>query len=127
MNDVRDDARNDSVVTCDDGVVCDVSGLTAVVRQAVDSGDDSGREGLWFDVNQALRFDESHGGGAGSQYDYQELYRTAKGAWVLHRWNVRDTMGSTWRLVSEDYAAAWVVRNGCDDSLPAEMFDAFEV
>lgn len=85
--------------------------------------------GTWFDIDQAQRFDEGrwlcpcgrwHDGqnwlsaATGSQWVHERLYRTVRGAWVLHRWSQWEGVQPSWTVITPQDAAAWLIRNGHD-------------
>ena len=73
--------------------------------------------GQWFDPKAAECFPEdtrwngqNHISCAtGSQWDHEELFRTAKGAWILHSWS--QWQGSTphYEEVSPEVARQWLI------------------
>ena len=79
--------------------------------------------GGWFDAEKATRFEEAtrwDGSNhisvpTGSQWSHEELYRTAKGAWVLGSWSQWQGSGpAVYERVDEARAADWLVANGHD-------------
>jgi len=84
-------------------------------------------DGTWFDLDKAERIHEgtdwdgsNHISRAtGSQWDHQDLYRTASGKWVRHDWSQRDWVRDSYNLISAKAAAQWVVVNGRD--VPQEL------
>jgi len=72
----------------------------------------------WFSPAKAERFDEgdwwdgsNHVSSAtGSQWDHEELYRTAAGRWILHWWSQWQGSQDRWEEVSDEFAAGWLVK-----------------
>ena len=79
-------------------------------------------DGRWFDKDTATCFEEAtiwNGNNhvscaTGSQWDHEELYRTASGKWALHRWSQYQGSVPSWELVDNDEAARWLVKNEYD-------------
>ena len=79
----------------------------------------------WFSPESAERFDEAtrwDGNNhvsvtSGSQWDHQSLYRTLKGAWVIHRWSQWQGSTPIWQFVSPDQARKWLLANHCDEAV----------
>lgn len=73
----------------------------------------------WFDEARATKYGEEsyHDGrnfisrATGTQWDHEQLYRTAKGAWVLNAWSQWQGSRETYRRISDEEAAAWLVTN----------------
>jgi hypothetical protein len=73
----------------------------------------------WFDLDTAERFDEATiwdgrnriSLAMKSQWDHEELYRTASGRWVLHWWSQWQGTVDRWEEISEAEAAAWLIQN----------------
>jgi hypothetical protein len=74
---------------------------------------DEGRTTLW---EKATRRDDSLA--TGLQWDYEKLYRTAKGAWVIY-WLEYHGYVERYRLIDPKRAAEWLIHSGHD--LPAEL------
>jgi hypothetical protein len=78
--------------------------------------------GRWFDLDKAERFEETtHWNGnnhiskaTGSQWDHEELYRTAGGRWILHHWSQWQGSTPSWTEISADDAARWLSINEYD-------------
>lgn len=85
--------------------------------------------GNWFDYEKAEAFAEGrfHDGrnwiskATGSQWEHEELCRTAGGKWVLNRWSQYQGTRETYELISADEAAKWFARNELE---PPERLDA---
>lgn len=77
-------------------------------------------DGRWFDINQASRFEEATewdgrnriSKATGSQWDHEELYLTANGHWILHRWSQWQGVPDTWSEIEPEEAVRWLIRNG---------------
>lgn len=80
-------------------------------------------DGRWFDPAKATRYDEAtrwDGNNhislaTGSQWEHQELYRTAGGRWVLHSWSQWQGSGESYEPIDETAAVAWLVANEHED------------
>ena len=83
--------------------------------------------GGWYDPDKAETWEEgtrwdgrNHVSLAtGSQWDHEELHRTAKGVWVLRRWSQWQGSRETHERIDAEAAAEWLVRNGREP--PAEL------
>lgn len=82
--------------------------------------DDKGEQtGRWFDPSKADRWDEgSRWNGqnhismaTGSQWDHQELFRSAMGTWILHNWSQWQGSGESYVTITAKEAASWLVQN----------------
>jgi hypothetical protein len=81
-------------------------------RQALDNG-------TWFDLDKAESFsEETYWNGnnhisiaTGSQWEHQELYRTANGRWVLNAWSQWQGSRESWTEIDNEAAARWLVSN----------------
>lgn len=79
----------------------------------------------WFDRAKAERFEEAtHWDGnnhishaTGSQWDHEELYRTAGGRWVLHFWSQYQGHPCGYRFVGDDRAREWLLLNDHDEAV----------
>ena len=75
--------------------------------------------GTWFDSDKATVFKEGtrwNGNNhislaTGSQWEHEELFCTAGGAWVLHHWSQWQGSEPRYDQVDEAEAAAWLRRN----------------
>lgn len=56
----------------------------------------------------------------GSQWEHEEILRTASGTWILHHWSQWQGSRDTYDVVSAEGAAAWILRNSSNE-LPAEL------
>lgn len=91
--------------------------------------------GRWFDLDRAARFEEGRtwdgrnwvSDATGSQWDHEELYQTASGKWVLHRWSQWEGSLPIYQLIGPNAAYDWLVRNGYADVVPPEALAAREV
>lgn len=98
-------------------------------RQALDDG--SG----WFDLDLAQRFVEKtfHDGSnnisanTGSQWDHQQLFRTAKGRYVLHCWSDFEGTRESWQAIDDTDAHKWLIRNEHFASVPEVVLEGREV
>lgn len=86
-------------------------------RQALTDG-----SGRWFDLDTATCYEEAtfwdgnnrRSRATGSQWDHEELYRTASGRWVKHWWSQWAGSVDRWEEISEAEAVAWLVQNEWD-------------
>lgn len=84
-------------------------------RQTIDNGS-------WFDLDKATKFQGKtrHDGrnfisvNTGSQWEHQDLYRTAKGAWVLNSYSSYQGRGESWEAINDQSAVDWLIRNERD-------------
>jgi hypothetical protein len=84
-------------------------------------------DGRWFDADKAQKWDEdTYWDGhnriscaTGTRWDHETLYRTAKGRWVLHWWSQWPGTRPSFREITPQEAASWLLRNGYD--LPPEL------
>jgi hypothetical protein len=87
-------------------------------RQNIDNG-------KWFDLDAAETWEEdtwwngnNHISRAtGDQFAHEQLYRTAKGTWVLHAWSQWQGSGQSWTEIEQGEAMAWLLRNGHADEV----------
>jgi len=78
--------------------------------------------GRWFDCDRAERFEEDtywdgsnlRSKATGERFDHETLYRTAGGRWILQHWSQWQGSVDSWTEISNQEAAAWLVRNGHD-------------
>jgi hypothetical protein len=86
----------------------------------------------WFDDSTGERFGEdtrwdgsNHiSVNTGSQWDHEELYRTAGGRWVRHEWSQRQGAQDRYAFVSDEQAREWLIVNEEDDETMARLFGA---
>ena len=82
-------------------------------------------DGTVFDLDSATRYPEQTrreghsriSQATGSQWDHEELWRTAERAWVLHAFSEQQGGHSgydAWTQITDERAAAWLVNNGHD-------------
>ena len=91
--------------------------------------------GKWFDVSKAEIFEEdSQWNGnnhiscaTGSQWNHEKLYRTASGKWVLNWWSQMQGSMESWTEVSDEEAAAWLVRNGEESDIVSDEIADLEL
>ena len=75
--------------------------------------------GRWFDREAAEAFDEGtrwNGNNhislaTGSQWDHEELYRTAGGKWILRHWSQWQGSGESYEEIGDHEAAKWLAVN----------------
>lgn len=75
--------------------------------------------GRWFDAEAAQTWKESTrwdgsnhiSCATGSQWDHEMLWRTASGLWVLNTYSNRQGVAETYREITAEEAAGWLVRN----------------
>lgn len=53
----------------------------------------------------------------GSQWEHEELYRTRKGVWVLHSWSQWQGSRSTYEIVGDAQAKAWLIAAKEDEAV----------
>lgn len=78
--------------------------------------------GRWFDLRTAERYEEAtfwdgrnrRSCATGSQWEHEELFRTASGCWVLHRWSQWQGTTDSWDEITPPQAAKWLLQNGYD-------------
>jgi hypothetical protein len=83
-----------------------------MARQAIDNGS-------WFDIDKATKFDGNtyHNGrnqisvNTNSQWEHQDLYRTAKGSWIFNDYSSYQGTRESWELTDEQSAVDWLIRN----------------
>ena len=81
-------------------------------RQAIGNGS-------WFNLETAKFFgEETEFDGhnqisvnTGSQWEHEDLYRTAKGSWVLNHWSQYQGTQATWESINSTEAVAWLIKN----------------
>ena len=87
-----------------------------MARQTIDNGS-------WFDLDKATKFPESTrwngrnhiSVNTGSQWAHQDLYRTAKGSWVLNSYSAYQGSSESWELVEDNQSVVdWLIRNERD-------------
>lgn len=91
--------------------------------------------GKWFDRDKALRWDESTrwdgsnhiSCATGSQWNHEELYRTASGRWILHTWSQWQGSSSSWEEIAHQAAVLWLSQHGHDDALTPEENVGLEI
>lgn len=93
------------------------------MRQAIDSGG-------WFETESAQHWDEAHwwngsnhiSCATGDQWVHETLYRTARGAWILHRCSQWQGSRPSWNRVTASEAAEWLTRN--EHPIPDDLAEA---
>jgi hypothetical protein len=99
-------------------------GRINVYRYATDAFEETEHAG-WFSEDSATRYSEAtdwNGNNhisrnTGSQWEHEELYRTAQGRWVLGRYsNWQGTLPSH-EYVTDDVARQWLMRNDEDGAV----------
>lgn len=74
--------------------------------------------GRWLDLdavinlNTAQEFREAFREAADNQREYECLYRSTSGRWVLCRWSRWDGSTDTWEEIDLERATAWLLKNG---------------
>lgn len=89
-------------------------------RQAIDNGS-------WFNLDKANKFKEDTkwdgrnqiSVNTGSQWSHEDLYRTAKGSWVLNEYSAYQGSGESWTLIDDQSAVDWLIRN--DHDIPNDL------
>jgi len=92
--------------------------------------------GRWFDPDKAEHWDEDRrwdgnnhvSVATGSQWDHEELYRTAGGRWILHSWSQWQGSTPSYLEIDAGDAARWLAKNEHEppDECAAE-FAALEI
>ena len=87
----------------------------------------------WFDREKAEEFDEGKNWdgsnnisvATGSQTEHEILYLTRNGTWVKNEWSQWQGSIQTWREISVDEAAQWLMENGhpLPDGFNAEDYE----
>ena len=79
----------------------------------------------WFDDEKAEKFKEMRDWdgsnwisvATGSQWNHQDLYRTAGGRWVLHHWSQWQGSRDWYEFISNERARDWLLKNGHDEAV----------
>jgi hypothetical protein len=87
----------------------------------------------WFDRTAARAFEEDEwwdgsnyiSVATDSQWEHEELYRTAGGRWVLHSWSQWQGTRPGWEFVSDEAARTWLLRNHHDKAV-IEFFGSLD-
>jgi hypothetical protein len=77
-------------------------------------------ENRWFDDEKALRWHEDSrfdgnntiSVATGSQWEHELLYQTRGGVFVLNCWSDYQSVPETYRIIDDDEAYAWLIKNG---------------
>ena len=70
----------------------------------------------WFDRDAGTAFSEAPDRATGrEQRRHEELWLTAGGEWVLHRWDQLPDGADWWMFLHEQGAQVWLDENGHDD------------
>ena len=87
----------------------------------------------WFDIEKAEEFKEDTNWDGnnnisvptGSQFDHECLYLTRMNAWILNEWSRMQGSIETWREISTEDAAQWLMENGhpLPDGFNAEDYE----
>lgn len=81
--------------------------------------------GKWFDPDKATLFEESRwfdgsnyiSYATGTQWNHEELYRTAKNTWILHEWYDWQNGYEHWKVISLTDAEEWMANHGHSDGI----------
>ena len=65
-------------------------------------------EGSWWDGSNPISR------ATGSQWHHERLYRTKSGRWIKRWWSCVQGEGESYREISNEEAAKWLVENGHD-------------
>lgn len=73
----------------------------------------------WFDPGKAYTLEEHqwHDGNnfiseaTGSQFEHEKLFLTASGQWILNQWSQWQGKPETFRLINQNEAVEWLVKN----------------
>ena len=84
----------------------------------------------WFDPDKCEEFESAErwdGSGrisvtTGARYDFDRLYRTPGGRWVLHRWSRWQGRPETHRFLTDDEARDWLLRSEINDGAVERYF-----
>ena len=64
----------------------------------------------------------------GSQWEHETLYRTKSGRWIVHHWSQWQGSTPSWKEITNNEAAQWLVRNGREPHEACEEeFAALEI
>lgn len=91
--------------------------------------------GNWFDKDEAEEFCESTrfdgnnriSTATGSQWDHQSLYRTKKGAWILHCWSQQQGAVDDILSIDDQAAFVWLIRNDYSEYVPNKELSELEL
>lgn len=91
--------------------------------------------GMWFDRDTAIVYAEAQrwngnnhiSCATGSQWDHEELIRTASGVWILRAWSQWQGSVPSYRVVEAEEAYRWLVDNEHEDVVPDAALAATEV
>ena len=92
--------------------------------------------GRWFDREKAESFfDEGQvwngksniSMATGQLTEHEGLYRTALGNWVLHSWSQYPGTMPRWEIVSDEFAAGWLIANEHDSDEIANYIAKLEI
>jgi len=91
--------------------------------------------GQWFNLESATQFNEdSDWDGSNhiskathSQTEHEQLYRTASGKWVLNSWSQWQGSTESYEVVSDEFAAKWLVTNGRNSDIVKNEIAEFEL
>ena len=81
--------------------------------------------GQWFNKETAEKFNEGeHWDGSnnismatGSQWNHEDLFRTASGKWVFHCWSQMQGSIETYEIIDDGFAAKWLITNGRESDI----------
>lgn len=88
-----------------------------MARQLIDGGG-------WFSTKKAEFWEEDSwwdghnyvSRATGDAHSHQRLYRTAKGAWVLHSWSQWQGSCETWERIEPEAARDWLLSQSEGDA-----------
>ncbi len=91
--------------------------------------------GRWFDKDKAEAFDEGQvwdgrnniSMATGQLTEHESLYRTVSGKWVLHSWSQYPGTMPRWEIVSDEFAAGWLITNEHDSDVIANYIAKLEI
>jgi len=88
----------------------------------------------WFDRDTATQYHENTrwdghnmvSVATGSQWNHETLYRTKSGRWVLHWTSQWQGSKDTYREIGEEQAHTWLLANGHEKAIPADVLTGME-
>lgn len=87
------------------------------------------RDGKWFDRDKAVIIDEGTcwdgsnniSRATGSQWEHESLHYTRKGSWVLCWWSQWQGTKTTYSMLTDEQALAWIIDNQLSEDRLANL------